>query len=561
MVLSCLLAISFLSATPSPQLRYRWVYLPQNLLVDENVTQVQSIIHRAKAAGYNGLVLADYKLQVFDQLGGNLEHYTLNLQKVVKSARSRGMEIYPCLADPGYASSILAHNVDLAEGPPVKDALFIAHHGEAVFQPDPHVALNNADFENAKENRFTGWQFQDGPGVSSFVDSQTKHGGAQSVRMENFTQGNSAGNCRLVQSVSVSPWRQYHASCWIKSEGFSTNDEVRILALDPNGKDLAFSGISVQPTQDWKQYHVVFNSLGNHELKLYFGVWGGKKGRLWWDDANFEEVGLVNAVDDEDSAPVKIRSEDGKTYEAQKDFGRVIDPRMGTVPWPGSYEIFHQGPSITLSPKTRIKEGERLRVSFYAAKVIGSDQVASSMTNDEVFKIAQIQIMNLREQIHPDGYFDSADEIRVAGWDELDSKLGPGPALAENTRKVRAVAHEYDPKTKFIVWSDMFDPYHNAVDNYYLANGSFKESWKGLSKTDIVANWNYGQRTKSLAWFNSLGNPQVLAGYYDADPNNIATWLKDAKGKANVVGVMYTTWQNRYGDLEAFARAAWGKLR
>jgi hypothetical protein len=26
----------------------------------------------------------------------------------------------------------------------------------------------------------------------------------------------------------------------------------------------------------------------------------------------------------------------------------------------------------------------------------------------------------------------------------------------------------------------------------------------------------------------------------------------------NVVGVMYTTWQNRYDDLEAFAKAAWG---
>jgi hypothetical protein len=26
----------------------------------------------------------------------------------------------------------------------------------------------------------------------------------------------------------------------------------------------------------------------------------------------------------------------------------------------------------------------------------------------------------------------------------------------------------------------------------------------------------------------------------------------------NVTGVMYTTWQDNYGELEAFAKAAWG---
>src|SRR5207248_6592629 len=121
---------------------------------------------------------------------------------------------------------------------------------------------------------------------------------------------------------------------------------------------------------------------------------------------------------------------------------------------------------------------------------------------------------------------------------------------------VHEVVRQNDPKAGFIVWSDMFDPYHNAVDSYYLANGSFRGSWKGLASTDIIANWNYSERGKSLEWFQSLGNPQVLAGYYDGDPQIIRTWLDDAKGKAHVVGVMYTTWRNKYGDLEAFARAA-----
>ena len=566
MLLSCLVSLSLLHAhvaTPhagegAPTLRYRWVYLSQNLLVDENVAQVEGIMKRAQAAGYNGVVLADYKLQVIDLLAGNLNHYLSNLGRVVKTARSFGLEIYPCLPGPGYASSILAHYADLAEGPPVKNALFVVRNGNAEFEADPPVNLANGDFENAHENHFAHWDFQDGPGQSSFADADVKHGGSQSVRMENFEKGNTAGNCRLVQTVKVSPWRQYHASCWIKSEGFSTSDEVRILALAPNGRDLAYSGIDVRPTQDWKQYDVVFNSLNNSELKVYFGVWGGKTGKLWWDDAKLEEVGLVNVVNPEQGAPVTVKSEEGKTYEENKDYLPVRDPKLGTVPWPGEYQIFHDAPPIYLTKTSGIHEGERLRVSFYAAKVIGANQVASSMSNPEYGKITLPQVLNLRDQIHPEGYFYSADEIRTAGWDELDSKLTPGGALAENVSTVHRVVKENDPKARFIVWSDMFDPYHNAVDTYYLANGSFRGSWKGLLPSDIVANWNYAERAKSLAWFQLLGNPQVLAGYYDGDPKTIRRWLDDAKGIANVVGVMYTTWQNKYEDLEAFARAAWG---
>ncbi len=40
-----------------------------------------------------------------------------------------------------------------------------------------------------------------------------------------------------------------------------------------------------------------------------------------------------------------------------------------------------------------------------------------------------------------------------------------------------------------------------------------------------------------------------MAGYYDSD-DNFATWDAASKGVPGVVGFMYTTWQNRYGDLE-----------
>jgi hypothetical protein len=48
----------------------------------------------------------------------------------------------------------------------------------------------------------------------------------------------------------------------------------------------------------------------------------------------------------------------------------------------------------------------------------------------------------------------------------------------------------------------------------------------------------------------------VLAGYYDHDPAQIKEWLKSAAKVKGVVGVMYTTWQNKFDDLEAFAKYA-----
>ena len=104
----------------------------------------------------------------------------------------------------------------------------------------------------------------------------------------------------------------------------------------------------------------------------------------------------------------------------------------------------------------------------------------------------------------------------------------------------------------------MFDPHHNAVDNYYLVRGTLAGSWEGLSKDTLIMNWNSGKQKESLDFFAKRGHAQILAGYYDGNPSSIKGWLATAKslGGANVQGVMYTTWANNYSQLEAFAKAA-----
>ncbi len=44
---------------------------------------------------------------------------------------------------------------------------------------------------------------------------------------------------------------------------------------------------------------------------------------------------------------------------------------------------------------------------------------------------------------------------------------------------------QVNPGGRIYVWSDMFDPNHNAHANYYLVRGNLTNSWQGLD-SDII---------------------------------------------------------------------------
>ena len=112
---------------------------------------------------------------------------------------------------------------------------------------------------------------------------------------------------------------------------------------------------------------------------------------------------------------------------------------------------------------------------------------------------------------------------------------------------------DLDPHAAIYVWSDMFDPSHNARPDYYLVNGDLRGTWEALDPGVTVALWSLRLRDRSLAWFASRAQPMLIAGYYDGDPAALRQWLESARATPGVRGVMYTTWQDRYDDLERFA--------
>lgn len=89
---------------------------------------------------------------------------------------------------------------------------------------------------------------------------------------------------------------------------------------------------------------------------------------------------------------------------------------------------------------------------------------------------------------------------------------------------------EVSPGAGLWAFSGMFDPMHEAVEEYYLVNGSWAGSWEGLSPEVGIVNWAYQLAGANLGWSAERGHQQVPAGYYDQDEWVIGEWLAAGKG-------------------------------
>lgn len=532
---------------------HRWFYLQTNLLTDANVTQAQDLLKRAKAAGYNGMVITDSKFDTLTTMApDNRPRYLQHVQSVKQTARELGIGVYPVVCTAGYEGGVLYRDPQLAEASPVKGVPFIARRG--ALTPVPQVALQNGDFEQSHENTFNNWNFQDAPGQITFSDPIEKHSGTASVRMESFNKG----NARVVQTLVTKPHQWLHLSIWAKTRDFDATDTARSLALGEGGKVLSWVRWDIKPTQDWTRYDTTFNTGDNTKLNVYLGVWGGHNGQIWWDDVKIESAGLFNLVR-RPGAPFSLQGDDGTVYEEGRDFAPVRGDKTGNVPWPGSYDDWHDSPTIQLTPNSRIKEGQTVQVSYYAVQKADAGSVAPCLSEPKTFDIFRTQISEVVALWQPQGLFLGPDEIRQLGSCEACQKTGKTAAqiMADAAKQCVSLARAANPNREVWIWSDMFDPNHNAHDNYYLVKGSLAGSWNGLDKGVGIVNWNFDNRDKSLAFFAGRGHSQIISGFYDAGTDQIKNWMTSAKDTPSVKGAMYTTWNNDYSQLEAFAQSAW----
>ena len=510
----------------------KWLYSATNLQVNENVDKLDSLWRRAKAAGYTHILLVDSKMAKLGDLGAMTKIYFNNVARVKKLAAELKLELVPAVAHIGYSNNMLWHDPNLIEALPVKDAPLVVQGGVARLATGDVPSL--PALTDTKK-----WSWKD--------ENVVIDGDALRV-----TDPKGA-NARITKTLKLQPYRQYHVSVRVKTQDFKASPEIKALPAAKGSQSLNWANLGVKPTQDWTEHHAVFNSLEGGEVNLMFGVWGGSTGSLWWKDAKFEEVAFVNLTR-RPGTPLTIKTADGKTLTEGRDFEALTDPQLGSKPWKGAYTVYHEPPVL----RTKLADGTKLVASYYHGVTVYDGQASICPSEPKTMELIRDEMKRVHAAFGAKHYMMSHDEVRVLNWCKActDRKLTPGQILAQNVKECAEALRQTAPGARIHVWSDMFDPHHNAVKGpYYLVNGSLENSWEGLPKEVVILPWYFEKRAESLKFFADRGHRQVIAGYYDHKPEQIVEWLQAGKGLPGILGVMYTTWQNKYSDVEKFAQA------
>ncbi|MGQ9518827.1 MAG: carbohydrate binding domain-containing protein [Candidatus Fervidibacter sp.] len=548
LVIALVTFAAFMSLAQPTKLRDRFVWVfGWGLERDDDVAQILHVLKTAASHGYNGAVLS----AGLDSLCKRDEAYFQRLEEIKRACEKLGLELIPAVFSIGYGGGILVHDRNLAEGLPVKDALFVVKGNEATLVPDPSVQIVNGGFDDFEGNRLKGFAFHDQPGEVSFVDTEVKRSGKASIRFENFTS-NPHGHGRIMQEITVKPYRCYRVSVWVKTEGLQPQGCFRLLALADN-RDLAPRTFHIPPTSDWQKVTMIFNSHKFDKVRVYAGVWGARSGKFWLDDWTIEEIGPLNVLR-RPGTPVVVKSEDGSfVYEEGKDYAPLVDPNFHLT------NFDRPAPTLKILPSSQIKEGQRLRVSWYHPMLIYESQVTVCMGEPAVYEIFEHEAKLLWEKLRYRKVLLNMDEVRMGGTCKACRGKNMAQLLGECiTRQVQAL-RRHNPKAEIYIWSDMLDPNHNARPDYYLVEGDFTGSWNFVPKDIIVAVWGGAPREKSLRFFAEQGFRTLVACYYDA-PNldEVEGWLEIARKIPNVTGFMYTTWERKYQLLGDFGRLVFG---
>jgi hypothetical protein len=542
------------TAEEAPKLKASqyWLHVMVNISSDTGLADLLKLMERASKAGYNGLVVNDVKFIKYQLRPASFD---ANFKKFRQACTDLKLAFIPCVTPMGYCETFLTHDPNLAEGMPVRDAVFIVKDGKLV-PIEESCKVENGSFETFKDNRPASWEITD-PGKVAFIDDSVHADGKVAVRMQD-----AHGAERVTQKIKLIPWHYYHVSAMVKTEDCQSK-EFRLQAYD--GKlVLDWQPPVIKKTMDWTRVDASFNSLDNTEALLGIGSWDGKAGKIWWDDVKLEPAGFVNILR-RDSLPLKITSEDGKTiYVEGKDFSEVKDAKLLNDPKPGYYTIWHDAPVVTIPAGSQLKEGQKVLASYHHALPTGkTGQITCCMSEPKVGQLIEEEIRWLKENCSPDAYFMSHDEIRHQGWDDSCVKQNktPGQILADNVKQCSSIIERVDPGKSIVVWNDMFDPHHNARKTgehgekfaMYLARGDgpWAGSWEGLPKEVGVVNWNCGS-AESCKFFGEHGNQQIFS---HVAPDKIVKILNDSGANPGTAGVMYTTWDGNFNDLEKYIDA------
>jgi hypothetical protein len=559
-----LLAAGAIFAAPSqsPEL---WYWQHSYLASDKAVQSSEALIDRAAAAGYTGVALWDSSFSFMSDAFWPAENVA-RLRTVVNHAVSKGLKVMATAAPFGFANDALQANPNWAEAQRVIGTQFqVDPSGRRLVLVNSFRGLENPGFESGE----TAWFGTHDSGIS--LDSTVAHAGRASGVIRN-----ARGNARYRQALALTPWRQYHLRLFFKSENFRGLSQLGVLDKSDATEERLNAPIPANGTHGWTQLDFTFNSQASTDAWLYLGVWGGSSGALWLDDIQMEETALVYVVRRE-GAPLKVHEpgNPAAAYREGVDYNPIADPRIAATRTPYT-DLYHEPAVVTLPKTTRLRPGQKVAVDFYAVFPIpGPTQVAICLSERGVLEWQRRNAEAIRA-VMPTGagvlmQYDEIRQMNSCATCRAKNMTAAGLLSWSVNESARTYANVL-PGSPLYIWSDMFDPYHNARNHYYYVEGDLSGAAQGLPAYITVLNWNLDHLHESLAWFSGqssrqpVAHSQIIAGYYDKGDGAAAarTELEQAKGVPGIVGLMYTTWDENYSQLASFAaavRASWASYR
>jgi hypothetical protein len=529
----------------SPQL---W-YLENSYLSSPSaVQQTEAIIDQAAAAGYTGVVMWDSGIDFLQYSWWNPSY----MKQVIQHAQSKGLAVMPLVAPYGHSYDELIENPNMAEGQQVVGTQFqVDPTGKTLKVVNSFPGLVNSGFENGQ----TGWFSYGDPGSS--VDNTVAHTGSSSALIRNAPL-----NCRIAQSFAVQPWREYHMRMYYKTQSFSGYSQVEVFADGNFSYNRVNQPVSMASTQDWTQWDYTFNSGPHTAMEILTGVWGGSQGSLWYDDITLEETALVYVLRGS-GTPLTVYDPNNPTHVFQEntDFGAISDTQFNG-PTPYFQDNWHQPMIVPVPSGSSLQPGQIVAMNWYAIQPVYGD-AGVSLTDPAALQWRSQNAAAVASVFtNPSGYMFGYDEMRHMNSTPSAKAMNMTPAqlLDWHFNQTYQLYRAINPSTPIYVWSDMFDPNHNAVNNYFLVEGDLTGSWTGLPSDVIMMNWNLGDLKTSATWFATAPyvHRQVIAGYYDSGDGSGAatTELSQVAGIPGILGLMYTTFNNDYSQMANFANAA-----
>jgi hypothetical protein len=504
----------------------RWNSVGGDFTTDEGTTKFIALMKQSKTDGCTHILVGDGRFFRDDMKPA----YFQNIAKVKAAAKEMNLALVPSVYHIGYGSHYFGPDGNIAAGLPVKNMVFVVKDGKA--NPDMAQALDASKMA---------------------IDG-----------------GNLAG------SFAVKPFTSYRISFLTTGPAAAGEDREDVLHVTSAKRWHNRTNPTFTKQGDKLLVQTIFNTLDAEKITVT--IKGGDK----VSDVKIVPAGSLLIVRRK-LVPLTVTSEDGKTtYEEGKDFKPLFDPIVNVKPFPGEFPLDHEAVPIELTADSKIKDGQKLLVSFWHTQRIYNDQDTCSMEDPVVFDLMERDIKNgvkaWGEDV--DGWFLGYDEIRLGGWEpQPDGKdRTPGQELAEHFKKGYDLVKKYSPKAQIYTWSDMFTPFHNAGkgkdpsknENYYLVKGNWYGSWELLPKDVIILNW-HAPKPEGITFFSDKGHKQVLCGFYDATATadmkkNIDHWMTVSKGAPGILGFMYTTFGNNYKSMDEYFKlvdtyAEWGQQK